>query len=365
MKITSILITIGIFLATVICLDRFMNYARVTPPILKYYNKEYGALNVPNIEYLKTKEGLYLGQTNYDGRFRENYPKKRIDSTTFRIILVGDSFVEGIDVLSRNHFAVYMEEILSKKLGRKVEVLNFGRGNCTLQPSAYYYINYIRKEYDADLVLLFTEARDVEEVSDYPSTSFVYNKTNRQLEANNDWQYSSDYQLVQKLEQIGALGFLNGSGWFRLAYRAKAGIFMYGFWPKVLGKFYGEVATQTYNRDPVKLQISQTTKAIYDTLVRADGPPLWLVLRNFPLESDRLKAYLDSMHYNVIDLADTLDGKLIKGTKDDAYYFKTTGLYGGHWNHLGHRAVGHFLSDRINYLIDNKRIDINLSKDGK
>ncbi|MGB4773099.1 MAG: hypothetical protein WBP58_16675 [Chitinophagaceae bacterium] len=365
MRLKNIAFAVVLFLLTVVIVDRFMNYARVTPPILKYYHKEYGALNVPDIEYLKSKEGLYLGKTNYDGRFRENYPKRRQDSTAYRIILVGDSFVEGIDVMSRNHFAVHMENIMSKHLGRKVEVLNFGRGNCTLQPSAYYYVDYIRKEYDADLVLFFTEARDIVEVSDYPSTAYVFNKQTGVLEASRNWQNSGDYQLVQKLEDMKLLGFLNASGWFRLAYRAKAGLGAYGFYPKVFGKFYGEVGTQTYDRDPLNMPISETTKAIYDTLEKVEGPQLWFVLRNFPLESVRLKHYLDSMQYRVIDLADTLDVKTIKGTKDDAYYFKTTGLYGGHWNHLGHKAVGHFLSNRILKEISLKHIDTNISANGK
>lgn len=361
----NLFVAFCLFLATVVGLDRFMNLARVTPPILKYYHKEYGALNVPNMQYLKSKEGLFLGTTNYDGRFRENYPKRRTDSSEYRIILVGDSFVEGIDVMSRNHFAAYMESLLSASLGRKVQVLNFGRGNCTLQPSAYYYVDYIRKEYDADLVLFFTEARDIVEVSDYPSTAFVYNPAIGGLEASKNWQNSGDYKLVQQLEKMKVLEFLNGSGWFRMAYRAKAGISMYGYLPKIFGKFYGEVPTQTYDRDPLRMAISETTKEIYDTLVKADGPQLWFVLRNFPLESQRLKGYLDSMNYPVIDLADTLDVKTIKGTNDDAYYFKTTGLYGGHWNHLGHKAVGNFLAGRILREIRHKRIVLNESTHGK
>lgn len=335
-------------LALTICLlDLYLNLTKTTPPILKYYNETFGALNVPNIKYLKSKEGFFIGSTNYDGRFRETYPKRKIQKNSFRIILVGDSFVEGIDVLSRNHFANYMEQILEKKLMCKVEVLNFGRGNCTLQPSSYYYLNYIKKEYDADIVLFFTEARDVEEASNFPSTSFIYNNSKKRLEESKIWEQSKDYQITKALNDFGLLAPFSRSGWFRLAYRSKSGIEMYGFFSKIFGKFYGEVKLQTYQRTPITKEVSKTSAMIFDSLSKEVFPPITFVIRNFPLESENLEKYMDSMKYRFISLKDTLDFKTIRNTSDDAYYFKTTNLYGGHWNHLGHKAVGYFLSNRI------------------
>ena len=354
-----------IALVTLFAVDRFLNVTRITPPILKYYNEEYGALNVPNIKYLKSREGFFLGETNYDGRFRENYPKRKTDSNTLRIILVGDSFVEGIDVLARNHFAAYMERLISAQLNRKVEVLDFGRGNCTLQPSSYYYLNYIKKEYDIDLVLFFTEARDLQPVADYPSTAFVYDSTVDNLVVSKSWKESQEFKAVTKMESLGLLGVLNNSGLFRLAYRARSGISMYGFLPKVLGKFYGERATQTYERMETKQELSRTSAHIFDTLSKQTDPPVWFVLRNFPLESRQLEDFMGSMHYNFFDLKDTLDFKIIRNTKDDAYYFKTTNLYGGHWNHLGHKAVGYFLSNKLVQGIKSGNIKIDRLHYGK
>jgi hypothetical protein len=335
-------------------LDQYLKFTRTTPPILKYYHDEYGALNVPNIKYLKFKEGLFLGQTNYDGRFREHYPKRKIDSSTFRIVLVGDSFVEGIDVYSRHHFATHMEDIMSKKLGNKVEVLNFGRGNCTLQSSSYYYLNYIKKEYDADLVLFFVEARDLSQISDYPSTSFVFSDSLGDIVASKSWMETLDFKLVKTLKDMGALYYLNNSGLFRLAYRTKSGIGMYGFFPKVFGKFFPQPAVQTYDRFEVNLEMSKTAGRIFDTLSKESGPRVLFILRNFPLESSVLQRYMDSVDYDYIDLKDTLDYKYVRNTTDDAYFFKATGLYGGHWNHLGHKAIGYFLSNRLSNSISRR-----------
>src|SRR4051812_35676489 len=100
------------FITTAICIEAFLKLSRITPPTLKYYNSTYGSLNRPNIDYFKSVEGLYVGKSNYDGRFRENYGKRKTDKKTLRIVLIGDSFVEGIDVFSNNHFAGYIENIL-------------------------------------------------------------------------------------------------------------------------------------------------------------------------------------------------------------------------------------------------------------
>jgi hypothetical protein len=354
-KITGALL---VMLITAFVLDRYLNLTRITPPVLKYYNSKYGALNTPNINYMKSREGLFLGTTNYDGRFRENYPKRKTDSNTLRIILIGDSFVEGIDVYGRNHFAAIIEELVSKELNRKVEVLNFGKGNCTLQPSAYYYMDYIKKEYDADLTLFFTEVRDLVSGTDFPSTAYDYDEKTGHLYINDSWTQSTDYKLTQKLDEFHLLKPLNESGFFRLAYRTRGGLEMYGFLPRVFGKFYGEIPPQTYEHSIVNSEMSKSSELVFDTLAKEKSPPVIFVVRNFPFESTFLENYMGLKKYNYISLKDTLDFKIIRNTNDDAYFFKTTGLYGGHWNHLGHKAVGNFLANRIVGIIRNGSIKL-------
>ena len=347
MNYKTILISILIFISTIVLLDRYLNLTRITPPVLKYYNEEFGALNAPNIDYLKFRESIFLGSTNYDGRFRENYPKKKADSSILRIVLIGDSFVEGIDVFGRDHFAAYMERLISKELNRKVEILNFGRGNCTLQASSFYFLNYIKKEYDVDLALYFVEARDVSPVTDYPSTAFTVDEATENLVPSYSWNESQDYKLTKMLSNWNVLSFLNSSGIFRLTYRARSGLIMYGFWPKVLGKVYGEIPTQSYNFTKQNDEVSKISTKIFDTLSKQTNPKVLFVIRNFPIESSNLENFMDKMSYRHVNLKDTFDNKLIRNTKDDAFYFKATGLYGGHWNHLGHKAVGYFLSNKV------------------
>jgi hypothetical protein len=343
----NVLIFILTFGATLLFFDFFMKEVRITPPILKYYNGEFGSLNRPWIDYLKSIQGFFIGKTNYDGRFRENYPKRKTNKSTLRIALVGDSFVEGIDVLSRNHFAQYMEDSLKKIFKTNIEILNFGRGNCTLHASSFYFVNYIQKEYDADLVLYFTEFRDILPTGSYPSTSFKFNAPDSSLVPDYSWQNSSEYKLHQKLISLSLLKYYEDIAACRLAYRAWSGFQTRGFWPMTLGKFYGKVKEQEYTYTKYDVPVSVLTKKIYDSIMQYDRGQVIFVVRNLPTDASIVKEYFKKKNYPFIDLNDALDKELIKGTTINAYYFKSTQSYGGHWNHEGHKAVGYFLSNRI------------------
>jgi hypothetical protein len=334
-------------LATLVFFDFFMKQVKITPPILKYYHEVYGSLNRPEINYLKATQGLFIGNTNYDGRFRESYLKKKQDRKTLRIALVGDSFVEGIDVLSRNHFAQYMEDTLKKILGTNVEILNFGRGNCILHASSYYFTNYIQKEYDADLVLYFTEFRDILPSGDYPSTSFALNDTTGALVADKSWQNSAEYRLHKKLVNIPVVKYYEDLAASRLAYRAWSGIKTRGFLPLTLGKFYREVPPPNYTYAKFDVPVSPLSRKMYDSIMQYDAGQVIFIVRNLPTDASIVKEYFTEKKYPFIDLDDILDKEIIRGTNVNAYYFKATQSYGGHWNHEGHKAVGNFLAQRI------------------
>jgi hypothetical protein len=332
---------------TLLFFDFFMKQVRITPPILKYYDDEFGSLNRPAISYLKSTQGFFMGNTNYDGRFREAYAKRKKDKQTLRILLVGDSFVEGIDVLSRNHFAQYMEDTLKSILGTNVEILNFGRGNCILHASSFYFTNYIQREYDADLILYFTEFRDILPSGDYPSTSFALRESDETLVADRRWQNSAEYRLHKKLSSIPVIRYYEDIAACRLAYRAWSGVKTRGFLSMTLGKFYPGVPPQDYSYTKYDVPVSTLSEKMYDSIMHYDKGQVVFVVRNLPVDASVVKEYFQEKHYPFIDLNDILDKEIIKGTNTNAYYFKATQSYGGHWNHEGHKAVGNFLANRI------------------
>jgi hypothetical protein len=337
--------------------ELYLRYARITPPVLKFFNNEFGSLNRTNIRYMKSVEGYFVGNTNYAGRFRENFSPLKNSKEILRILLIGDSFVEGIDVLSANHFAARLESELASKFNRKVEILNFGRGNCTLYASSYYYINHIVKEYDADMVLYFTEQRDIIGQDNYPSTTFSLD-SNNSLKPDFSWRNRFDYKIDLKLKSLGFLSYYEKSVYSSLIYRAFAGKNMYTLLSTTFGKFVGELPEQDYNPKNSEFSISNLSEAIYDTLPKANPNSKFIyVVRNFPVNSDQLVSYLNEKKYNMIDLSDTLNSFYIKGTNTNVYYFKATNTYGGHWNHEGHKVVATFLANRIFRTFSNYRLN--------
>lgn len=351
----------GIFFS-LLFFEIYLRYTRITSPVLKYFDHEYGSLNRPNIHYMKSVEGYFVGNTNYAGRFRESYLPSKNSKDILRILLLGDSFVEGLDVLGVNHFATLLELKLTKKLNRKVEILNFGRGNCTLYASSYYYINHIAKEYDADMILYFVEQRDIKGQDNYPSTTFTLDSAYN-LKPDYSWKNRIDYKIDLKLKSFSLFSGYEKSVYPSLVYRAFAGIKMYGFLPTTFGKFAGNIPEQNYNQRKSLYNISILSATIFDTLPKVKPNAKFIyVVRNFPDVSDKLVTYIRSRNYNMIDLSDTLNSFYIKETNINAYYFKATNSYGGHWNHEGHKAIASFLSNRIlkefsNYNVNNSSND--------
>ena len=334
---------------TTVSLEYFLDLTRIASPLLKYYDEDFGSLNRSDIKYFKCKEGLYVGSTNYDGRFRESFPKRKSSKRVLRVGLIGDSFVEGIDVFSANHFGTLMEKQLSDRLQTPVEILNFGRGNCTLHASAYYFENYIKTNYDLDIILYFTEGRDIYEINDYPSTT--YSLSDDTLVPNYGWKSSSQYKLHSMIKNKMGLKNYDDLSLFSLTYRSKSSIETRGISRLSFGKFAGEVNGQTYStevreNDPV----SKLSQALYKKVHSYDKGSVIYVVRSRPLSAPQQLVHMKEQQYPFIRLRDTFEGFNIKNTTTNAYYFEVTDSYGGHWNHEGHKAVSHFLS---NYIMNN------------
>jgi hypothetical protein len=350
------------FSISVLCLELFLKYTRITPPLLKTFDENFGSINRPNIDYFKSLEGYFIGSTNYGGRFRENYPKRKSNKSILRILLIGDSFVEGIDVFSRNHFAEYMEKKLSKLLNAKVEILNFGKGNCTLYASSYYFDKYISKEYDYDIVLYFTEPRDLSGWNEYPSTFYKLDSIG-ELTGDFNWRVRSDYQISSKIANLTPLKNFQDYSFFSLLYRAKSGTEMYGFNNLTFGKFAEKIPEQSYEYENKDIPVSDLSNKIYDKLNNYKTRQTIFVIRNYPAEAKILTKLLLDKGSTIIELSDTIDRFRIRNTNTNALFFKATNSYGGHWNHEGHKAVGNFLANRIFRDINHYNLP-NFQKDG-
>lgn len=336
-----------------IIMDFFLKYSFISPPTLKMFDNQFGSINRKNIEYLKFKEGFFYGLSDQDGNFSsdQRFLNSSNDSC-FSILLVGDSYVEGLDVSVENHFSNILKTSLSRKINRSVNVINFGRGNSTIFSSSYFYFNYILKKYRPDLVLYFTEQRDITHnpMTYYPVPFYKYDTIGKVLIVDSSWIKTPSYLFHKYC--MKSLFFKNyeESGFFRLAYRSFMLAFKTAdFFQLTFGKFYPKkYKGQEYRMINSKNTVSILSDSLYNKIRFSNRGKIIFVLRDFPVKSESLKNYLEIGSFKFINLNDTLLGsRLIKNTDKDAYYFKASRSYGGHWNSEGHKAVGALLADRI------------------
>ncbi len=117
-------------------------------------------------EGLQMKEGRAYVRVSQDGwRDRDHDEKK--PAGTFRIAVLGDSYAEAVQVEQDKTFWAILESQLNatSRLGKKVEILNFGISGYGTAQELLALQNYVWK-YSPDLVLLaVTTANDVSDNS--------------------------------------------------------------------------------------------------------------------------------------------------------------------------------------------------------
>ena len=162
MKKIVFLIGLGIFFGILIieiCLRLFLSETT-----LKFYdNPIFGNALVPNqkgIFVSETKEYLSAVEVNSQGwpDIEHNFNKPE---DVYRILILGDSFVENFQVPFEKRFFRQLQD----KLGNKFEIIAIGRGN-TGTAQQYLMLREYGLKYQPDLVIqMFLTANDVKNSS--------------------------------------------------------------------------------------------------------------------------------------------------------------------------------------------------------
>ena len=122
-------------------------------------DKELGMTHMTDKSVTWRKEGYARSYLNWDG-LRESDVTLAKPPGTYRIALLGDSMVEGLQVPLEETFGQRLQKDLSQKLGRPVQVINFGTsGYSTVQEALLMKRKVFR--YSPDMVLLGYDARDM------------------------------------------------------------------------------------------------------------------------------------------------------------------------------------------------------------
>jgi hypothetical protein len=147
----------------------------------------FGVLPGINISYPIPFSRVYWIKEGYSNEIRNkrgfHYPKSEFNTDSHRIALIGDSFVEAVQVPAKENLGILLEEELSRSNSKKHEVLSFGQSG--YGPAHYLEIlKLIQRDYRPnEVVLLYYFGNDyrnlLPEVQETPANDFIYYTVNK------------------------------------------------------------------------------------------------------------------------------------------------------------------------------------------
>jgi len=147
----SLLVLAAVVVSLLVC-ELLLRLLGVTYPVLDWTDPVRGVAFIPGARSAPRKDGGSTIEINSDGRRGPETTIARKPGT-YRIALIGDSFVAGFDV----RFEATAGEVLARRLtalrGSPVEVLNFGHGGYGTTQE-YLTLTHEVWKYSPDLVLL-------------------------------------------------------------------------------------------------------------------------------------------------------------------------------------------------------------------
>jgi hypothetical protein len=112
-----------------------------------------GSVYIPHAYYRHTKEGFSEGYFNSHG-FRDYERTYAKPKGTFRILVLGDSYTEGLQVALENTFPALLETKLNEDFSpMKFEVLNLGQSGFGTADAYIRYLN-VGIQFSPDLIIL-------------------------------------------------------------------------------------------------------------------------------------------------------------------------------------------------------------------
>jgi len=295
------------------------------------FSEQYGKSYTPGYSYTWFSEGYSMGSVNKGGYLGPFYKKEKPKGVK-RIALLGDSYVEGFQVFDRNHFRTILENGLNAKRQDSVEVLNFGRSNFNF-PNMYAYQELVVSKYQPDLSIFFVSREDLTSLTTdvlLPNVSptslntvpFLSDETaNSFMKANRVLSRSSlVYMLNSARRSIQSKGTLNA-------------IFD--------GKFQ--------NQNPKKVAIEEIEPINVKLFERLDKEKVFFVYREKAPLPESLKQAILNANLKLIDLSSYLIELEKSGKNPNTWLNQKSD---GHWNVMGHMAVGTYLVSPVASKLD-------------
>jgi hypothetical protein len=324
----------------IILMEITLNYTEIILPTFVITDPEKGDVLEPGADVAYFAEGFAMNEVNPAGYWGTLYQTARTPNT-IRIALIGDSYVEALQVQSEHHFGVIIEKKLGELSGKKVEVLNFGRSGLSFREMFRTY-EFDVKKYNPDFILFFVQDQDF--LMKGPEIGpQVFLNDNNEIEFT-DFDESSLYKSRERWEEIKQ--FSSYSLLRNVVKMVKSGKSDEILLDKLDFIYTEEELMQNdslmNNQRDVFLKINQ---AIYKKLKsdesRFNNKNLTITIESMPENYDKIIRNYSTL----IDLQPPLE--MFKDTSGiDPIYWEVTNTR-GHWNYEGHKFVGEYLAKKI------------------
>ncbi len=321
-----------------IIIEIYLTQTEIMQPLTGEVDKHLGFIYSPSQDFVMFNEGFCISSINSFGFIGKEYPQKKAPNT-YRITLLGDSYVQGLQVFERYHFSTIFESEL-KKSNINIEVLNFGVAGHNLSDMYCYYQNKVVK-FQPDLTLFFICENDLKEktITEKRNELYPYAEIqNDSLIINYDFTKNVKYKIYSNTKFLFNLSF------GRLVNKMYINIQKKQAFSILFDKFYFSKTKQQISQKK-EIDITNTTELIFEELKKQE---IIIVYRD-TINQEINDFITTKIGIQKIDLNDTLN--ILKQNNEKPNYWKIT-KQNGHWNHKGHKAVGEFLSNKITNIID-------------
>ena len=319
-----------------VLLEIFLTTTETMQPLTGEVDKQLGFIYSPDTKFTMFNEGFSLGRINNHGLIGKDCNKKKTNNT-FRIALLGDSYVQGIQLFEKEHFATILENKLNNKGNKKIEVLNFGVSGHNLSDMYCYYQNKV-KEFKPDLVLFFICENDlkdkniqIKKTELYPYAEII----NDSLTINYDFTKNRKYKIYDNTKYLFSLSF------GRLLNKIYINIKTKQTFSILFDKFYEIFKTNTKQTSQKEIiNLTRTSKLILLEFKKENS----IIVYRDTINQSIDKIIRNEIAIPIINLNDTLN--YLRDNNINPNYWKVT-KKNGHWNHIGHKTIGEFINNRL------------------
>lgn len=330
-KFFSITLLFILFLTgCLLILELFIRSAEIESLSNFEVDPENGKRFLPERKMLYINEGFYVGKTNKYRYLGPAYPQEK-DTGTYRIALIGDSFIEAFQLFDRLSMRATLEKELKKLTGKEIQVLNFGRSGFTFE-DMFVYHKIFCSNFQSDITLFFVEE------SDFTDQSHQYLLPGI--------KYISD-KLVEDHSYRNSAGMKNylKTKWFRenSALLKMANNCIKIIPDKKIVRFINTLSShkQINNTEPPPINhLSKLNSLQLQILseLKQDSSVSLVYINEI---SDTIRNQIDYLGFNCIDMLEPITSMIESGF--DPYYWKASGS-NGHWNPETQKNLGRFLA---------------------